>query len=435
MEDFITLLVRHRSAAESLVRFKLPHKADADDLLQEVYLAAWRNFPQLKNKAAFKPWLLAIARRKCSDYFRKKTAQLELSLEGLPDKALADGRLGKAEVDGEQAEAVRETLALLGGKDRQILRLYFWEGLPQAEIAAQLQIPIGTVKSRLYAAKQHFKAQYPYPFARPKLSKGEVTMKKLPKLLPEYRIEALDGPAFPVKWEELSWFVVPRLEEALSWGMYDMPSRECSHIYDMKVTGKARIHGIEGVELTARESPFSDKKEVIERTFIAELTDTHCRFLAAFRNDNGVRSYLTFLDGDAFMNIWGFCEDNCGTETSLFAKGLIRREGDTLTVAANHPYLQDLVGRYRITIGERSFDTVCRIEINAPQEGLLNGVLAEHFIDKNGKTILWRRYNRSDWAIDHYKTPWEQQLPDNQRLIVNGNTYIHWYDCVTDYIF
>ena len=68
---------------------------------------------------------------------------------------------------------------------------------------------------------------------------------------------------FAVKWEELmGWFLVPKLGEKMSWGMYDIPSRKCSHVYDMQVTGKAKVHGIEGVELTAREASYSDKNDV-----------------------------------------------------------------------------------------------------------------------------------------------------------------------------
>ena len=63
-----------------------------------------------------------------------------------------------------------------------------------------------------------------------------------------------------------------------------------------------------------------------------------------------------------------------------------------------------------------------------------NGVLSEQFLDKNGRTVLWRRYNRDDWAIKHYKKPWREQLPENDRLFVNGEVYVHWYDCITDYI-
>ena len=62
----------------------------------------------------------------------------------------------------------------------------------------------------------------------------------------------------------MGWFLVPKLGEKMSWGMYDIPSRKCSHIYDMQVTGKAKVHGIEGVELTAREASYSDKSEVVQ---------------------------------------------------------------------------------------------------------------------------------------------------------------------------
>ena len=106
-------------------------------------------------------------------------------------------------------------------------------------------------------------------------------MKRLPEFIPEYKIEASDKKAFNVKWEEImGWFLVPKLGEKLSWGMYDIPSRKCSYKFDMQVTGKAKVHGIEGVELTAREAAYSDKDDVINRTFVAQLTDTHSRYLA-----------------------------------------------------------------------------------------------------------------------------------------------------------
>ena len=195
---------------------------------------------------------------------------------------------------------VRETLDLLGDKDKQILYLYFWKELPQAEIAKHLNIPVGTVKSRLHTAKQNFKKQYPYQTER---VKGDETMKTLPKLLPNYTIEKSEEAPFSVKWEELiGWFLVPKLGEELSWGMYDMPSRECNHVYDMKVTGKAMVHGIEGVELTAREASYSDKKDVVHRTFVAQLTDTHCRYLATLRTDGSLAPSLNPDDSIHLQN-------------------------------------------------------------------------------------------------------------------------------------
>lgn len=422
MDKFESLLKAEQKAVEKFVRFRISSKLDADDVLQEIFLTAYQKFPQLKNKDSLKAWLISIARNKCNDYFRKKATQYEIPIDKLTDKKLSSGRHGVSVVS-----IVRETLNLLGNKDKQILYLYFWKELPQAEIAKQLNIPLGTVKSRLHIAKQNFKNKYPY---YTNVSKGERIMKKLPEFIPEYKIEASTETTFAVKWEELmGWFLVPKLGEKISWGMYDIPSRKCSHIYDMKVTGKAKVHGIEGVELTAREASPSDNSNVINRTFVAQLTDTHCRYLATLINDGDVHNYITFLDGDEFLPNWGFGEDNCGNETNLTPKGDIRRIG-TVVTSTNKDFLLDIVGRYTVTIGEKSYDTVCVMDI----ETYNCGVVSEQFLDKNGKTILWRRFNRDDWAIEQYKRPWREMLPENERLTVNGRTYIHWYDCITDYI-
>ena len=83
-----------------------------------------------------------------------------------------------------------------------------------------------------------------------------------------------------------------------------------------------------------------------------------------------------------------------------------------------------------MTINGKSFDTVCMMDMGMYD----GGVVSEQFLDRNGRTILWRRFNRDDWAIDRYGKPWSQLLPDNQRLTLNGQVYVHWYDCITDHI-
>ena len=422
MTLFEQMLKEYGVFAERFVKFRIPLKADAEDILQEVYALAYQNFTQLKNKDSFKFWLLSIARNKCNDYFRKQATRLEIPIEALEEKQFTDSRYGVT-----QSDVVQETLEKLGEKDKQILYLYFWKELPQAEIAKRLDIPVGTVKSRLHTAKQNFKKQYPRYKDE---DKGEKNMKKLPEYLPAYTIEASKEAPFEVKWEELmGWFLVPKIGEELSWGMYDIPSRKCNHIYDLKVTGKAKVHGIEGVELTAREASYSQKKEVINRTFVAQLTDTHCRFLATLRTDGDVRNYITFLDGDEFMRCWGFGEDNCGNETNLAPKGDIKREGNVVT-SLDKEFLLDIVGRYTVTINGKSYDTVCVMDI----ETYNAGVVSEQFLDREGRTILWRRFNRNDWAYDRYGKLWSEQLPENEQLIINGKIYVQWYDCITDYI-
>ena len=64
-------------------------------------------------------------------------------------------------------------------------------------------------------------------------------MKKLPDILPDYTIEPMTEPPFPVRWEELmGWFIVPRLGEKLSWAMYDFPEKKRTELCAMEVTGK-----------------------------------------------------------------------------------------------------------------------------------------------------------------------------------------------------
>ena len=428
MDEFEKLLADVSSGVERFVRYRLPSQTDADDVLQEVYLSAYRSFAGLKNKDAFKPWIISIARNKCNDYFRSKAAQMEISIEELSQQELTTGRLGLSVV-----HTVRETLERLGDKDKQILYLYFWKEMPQNEIAKLLDIPVGTVKSRLHTAKQHFKNKYPYQTQNPK---GEPTMQKLPEYIPDYSIERLDAEPFSVRWEELQgWMIVPRVGEKLTWGMYDFPERKRTEYTEMEVIGKAEVHGIEGVEIIAMQFDPADYYRTgaldrVERRFVAQLTDTHSRYLAETHMEDGVRKCYTFLDGEAFLNNWGFGEDNCGNEVNLHPKGLLHREGSCITGTIPREVV-DVVGRYRVTIGGKAFDTVCVMDI----ECFNDAVASEQFVDQNGRTVLWRRFNRDNWAIERFGGKlWSEKLPDNERLTINGETYVHWYDCISDYI-
>ncbi len=418
MDEFEFFAKECRSLVERYVRFKISNKADADDVLQEIWLAGFLQFGKLKDKNSFKAWIIGIARNKINDYFRSRCNFL--NIDELPENELVQSRYGLVEYS-----PVQETLEILSAKDRQILMMFFFENMPQKEISKALKIPVGTVKSRLNTAKKNFKKHYPY------LMKGEDLMFKLPNNMPEYKIIPKSEKPFDVKWEELmGWFLVPKTGEKLTFAIYDQPSRKGDYFYELQVVGKAEIHGIEGVEITAKEKHFDKDQPCTDRKFVAQLTDTHCRFLAESHVVNGVKKCYTFLDGDSFMPNWGFGEDNCGNEVNLSAKGDILRSGSVIT-CKNKPFLLDIVGRYSVKINGVEYDTVCVMDIETYE----NNVVTEQFLDKNGRTILWRRFNRFDWKSDKYGKPWTELLPDNDRLTINGITYVHWYDCLTNYIF
>ena len=427
MTEFEILLNECKNAIERFVWFKLASKADADDILQESYLTAFQKFDTLADKSHFKAWIISIARNKCNDYYRRKAKSVDVSIDELTEQPLTASRYGYVE-----QHDVYDALESLSENDKQIIDLFYIQGYNQSEISQRLNIPVGTVKSRLYTARNNFKRLYlPDTIYR----KVDENMKKLPEIMPEYTITELDKEPFSVKWEELmGWFIVPKFGEKLNWAMYDFPKRNRTEYDEMKVIGKAEIHGIEGVEITAKQyAPMdcnkTDNDKIAERTFIAQLTDTHCRFLAESHISGGVKKCYTFLDGDEFIPNWGFGENNCGNEVNLSANGDIIRNDSEIT-AADKPFLLDIVGRYEVKIGGKVYDTICVMDI----ETYDGGVVSEQYLDKNGRTILWRRFNRNDWAKDRYKKNWTEILPDNERITVNGEVYVHWYDCITDYI-
>ena len=420
MDAFETALAEAMPALERFVRFRIGNPYDAEDVIQDTCAAALQKRETLRAAAAFKGWLLQIARNKCTDHYRKQAAQLELPIDELNESVLQTGLYGRTE-----ATAVSETLERLGGKEQQILYLYYFKELPQDQIAARLGVPLGTVKSRLFHAKRKFRETYP---SAPQSKERGTVMKKLPETLPEYTIVDAGLPPFTVRWEELlGWFIVPKPGETCAWAIYDQPSRARAEHYELEAVGRAEIHGIEGVELAVRE--YEGGSAPVERRCVAQLTQTHCRMLAESWRENGMLHCRTFLDGDEFLGVWGFGADNCGKEVQLTAKGDIVRDGARIT-AADKPFVLDVVGRYTVTINGKTFDTVCVMDCSADNDGMMT----EQFIDQKGRTVLWRRWNRDDWALERYQKTWSEQLPDNERLTVNGKTYVHWYDCISDYI-
>ena len=430
MDDFEALLAQSRIPVERWVHARVSSFADAEDILQNTYLAAYQGFSGLRNHAAFLPWILGIARRKCADWYRAQEKSRIVLMDRLPDQA-----------EAEPADsAVEETLDSLPEKDRMMLRLFYRERLSQKQISDQLRIPEGTVKSRMNAARTRFRAAYPYP------PKGGSIMEhtekpSLPQYLPEYSITWKEEAPFAVRCEEMTgWFIVPHIGERLVWGMYDLPSRKLDVSYEMSVTGPASVHGLEGVAVRAKvlppQNPVAEgdpMRDAVaastggreEWTFIAQEKDGYTRFLSAEHIEDGVRTLTTFLDGKEFMDSWGFGEDNCGTPIHRQMEGRIVRQGPAVTTASAGACM-DITGRCELAMAGRVYDTVCLMDLGMYEEGMVS----EQYLDRDGRTVLWRRFNRDDWAIERYGRKWSELLPDNEQITINGKRYVHWYDCL-----
>ena len=121
MNEFEKLLQENLIPLQRYVNFKISDRHDAEDVIQDVCLCAALKFDTLSDPAFFKAWLVGIAKHKCADYYRLKAARPDVPLDSLPESALGAAGLGITE-----HSAVRDTLDALGGKEKQILYLYFF---------------------------------------------------------------------------------------------------------------------------------------------------------------------------------------------------------------------------------------------------------------------------------------------------------------------
>lgn len=255
----------------------------------------------------------------------------------------------------------------------------------------------------------------------------------MPEKLPRYTITPNSIPPFECRWEEMmGWFIVPKLGEKISWAMYDQPDGSRTEEDSLEVIGRAMVHDVEGVEITVTthdpmECNAVDDSGYVQRSFVAQLTDTHCRLLSETHTQDSIKHMYTFLD-EYFLNNWGFGENNCGNETHLHRKGDIIREGSIVTTA-DKEFLLDVVGRYTVCIGGKSYDTICVMDVETYSDNA-----SEQYIDQHGRTILWRRFNPDNWQYERYGRSWSEMLPSSERLTINGRTFVHWYDCITSYI-
>lgn len=147
-----------------LIRF-VNNPAAAEDLVQETFLQVHLSASSFDTSRRFKPWLFTIAANKARDYLRSRVRKPELSLEqGDSDSEASFASTLPAEIPevSEQAtveerkQAVRALVARLPENLRMVLLLGYFQQLPYADIAEALDIPVGTVKSRLHAAVNQF---------------------------------------------------------------------------------------------------------------------------------------------------------------------------------------------------------------------------------------------------------------------------------------
>ena len=148
-ESFSLLVKKYQNEAFSHSAAILGNIEDAHDAVQDAFLDAFRSLKKFDRSKRFYPWLYTILRNRCLKIVqtRKKFTKFEPGILSMPPE----------EALRAETELVEQALLEVSPQDREILMLKHLDELSYENISDRLNIPIGTVMSRLYHARMRFR--------------------------------------------------------------------------------------------------------------------------------------------------------------------------------------------------------------------------------------------------------------------------------------
>jgi RNA polymerase sigma-70 factor, ECF subfamily len=151
-DAFAVVVARYTERAYRMALYILGSEQDAMDISQEAFIRAYRHLTKFDLSKPFFPWFARILRNLCYNYYNRRKRKMTYNIEDFQIATPANPGL-----NAETKMALNNALAKLSIQDREIIGKFYFEELTYAEIAEELEIPVGTVMSRLYYARKHLK--------------------------------------------------------------------------------------------------------------------------------------------------------------------------------------------------------------------------------------------------------------------------------------
>jgi len=148
---FKSLILRHKEKVRNIIYLNLNSSEAADDVAQDVFITVYKNLKNFRFESQFTTWLYRITINKCKDHLRK--VKIRSIFSPIKDSEEELGYLPNHE-NSDIANIVQEAISRLPDKLRIPLVLKDMEGLSYQEIAESVQCEIGTVKSRIFRARE-----------------------------------------------------------------------------------------------------------------------------------------------------------------------------------------------------------------------------------------------------------------------------------------
>ena len=161
--DFRKLLERYESELFNFLYHVTGDRQTAEDLFQDTFVQVYTNMDGFRPGGTFRPWVYTIAANLARDEMRKRRRRRSLSLErGVGEEGetelgdlleLASSESPETVIGRRESQSlVREAISELPENLREVVVLYFYNGMKYTEIGETLDLPMGTVKSRLFRA-------------------------------------------------------------------------------------------------------------------------------------------------------------------------------------------------------------------------------------------------------------------------------------------
>jgi len=151
-EAFRNLFRRYAPMAKALAFRMVRQPFVAEEIVQEAFLALWRNPKAFReDRGSFRAWMLSTVHHRAVDAVRREEAWRRRSRERDPETILVEdvGQAVAEELDLVSMRAqVRAALEKIPSEQRQVLDMMYFQGKTQSMIADELELPLGTVKSR-----------------------------------------------------------------------------------------------------------------------------------------------------------------------------------------------------------------------------------------------------------------------------------------------
>lgn len=156
---FEALVERHAAAILAVARARTADAALADEILQDTFVRLFRNLARFRGESSLRTWLVRVALNLVTDAQRRDPRRFEVAMDASADFASDDDGVERAGIRSEEAQHVREAIARLSEPLRLAVALRYDAGLGYAEIGRVLDVPIGTVASRLAAALRELRTK------------------------------------------------------------------------------------------------------------------------------------------------------------------------------------------------------------------------------------------------------------------------------------